>query len=232
MRGHGLRSHLSFPSGGGDKGNSPTAGPAVRGCRLASGSAARARRGGATRTLPRARENGRMRFVDLSAPIRHDPEDVPEPLRTEIEFADHAPARRTSRRFSASRPSCCVTARAGRSRHSCASGPITRPTSTRRGTTTRHIARRAREDDRRVAAGVVPRAGRRARLHRQGRRRRGDRSGASRRSWTRIGHELAPLDIVLIRTGRDAVYGSSSTWARARASRPRRRAGCSTAACG
>ena len=31
-----------------------------------------------------------MRFVDLSAPIRPDPQDYPEPLRTEIEFADHA----------------------------------------------------------------------------------------------------------------------------------------------
>jgi kynurenine formamidase len=31
-----------------------------------------------------------MRLVDLSAPIRPDPPDYPEPLRTEIEFADHA----------------------------------------------------------------------------------------------------------------------------------------------
>ena len=31
-----------------------------------------------------------MRLIDLSAPIRSDPEDYPEPLRTEIEFADHA----------------------------------------------------------------------------------------------------------------------------------------------
>ena len=29
-------------------------------------------------------------FVDLSAPIRPDPPDYPEPLRTDIEFADHA----------------------------------------------------------------------------------------------------------------------------------------------
>ena len=31
-----------------------------------------------------------MRLVDLSAPIRDSPEDTPEPLRTEIEFSDHA----------------------------------------------------------------------------------------------------------------------------------------------
>ena len=31
-----------------------------------------------------------MRVVDLSAPIHPDPPDYPEPLRTEIEFADHA----------------------------------------------------------------------------------------------------------------------------------------------
>jgi kynurenine formamidase len=31
-----------------------------------------------------------MRVVDLSAPIRPDPPEYPEPLRTEIEFADHA----------------------------------------------------------------------------------------------------------------------------------------------
>jgi kynurenine formamidase len=31
-----------------------------------------------------------MRFVDLSAPIRQSPPETPEPLRTDIEFADHA----------------------------------------------------------------------------------------------------------------------------------------------
>jgi kynurenine formamidase len=31
-----------------------------------------------------------MRLVDLSAPIGNSPEDTPEPLRTEIEFEDHA----------------------------------------------------------------------------------------------------------------------------------------------
>ena len=31
-----------------------------------------------------------MRFVDLSAPIAPDPADWPDPLRTEIEYADHA----------------------------------------------------------------------------------------------------------------------------------------------
>jgi kynurenine formamidase len=31
-----------------------------------------------------------MHLVDLSAPIRPDPPDHPEPLRTDIEFADHA----------------------------------------------------------------------------------------------------------------------------------------------
>jgi kynurenine formamidase len=31
-----------------------------------------------------------MKLIDLSAPIRPDPEAYPDPLRTEIEFADHA----------------------------------------------------------------------------------------------------------------------------------------------
>src|ERR1043165_5131037 len=31
-----------------------------------------------------------MRLVDLSAPIRPDSPDVPEPFRTEIHYADHA----------------------------------------------------------------------------------------------------------------------------------------------
>jgi kynurenine formamidase len=31
-----------------------------------------------------------MRLVDLSAPIRQSPPETPEPLRTDIEFADHA----------------------------------------------------------------------------------------------------------------------------------------------
>ncbi len=31
-----------------------------------------------------------MRFVDLSAPIVQSPADTPEPLRTDIEFVDHA----------------------------------------------------------------------------------------------------------------------------------------------
>jgi hypothetical protein len=31
-----------------------------------------------------------MRFVDLSAPIVQSSADTPEPLRTDIEFADHA----------------------------------------------------------------------------------------------------------------------------------------------
>jgi hypothetical protein len=31
-----------------------------------------------------------MTLVDLSAPIRSEPPDYPEPLRTEIQFDDHA----------------------------------------------------------------------------------------------------------------------------------------------
>src|SRR5689334_17414076 len=30
-----------------------------------------------------------MRFIDLSAPVRPDSADIPEPFRTEIEFATH-----------------------------------------------------------------------------------------------------------------------------------------------
>ena len=31
-----------------------------------------------------------MKIVDLSAPIENSPAELPEPLRTEIEFSDHA----------------------------------------------------------------------------------------------------------------------------------------------
>jgi kynurenine formamidase len=31
-----------------------------------------------------------MRFVDLSAPIKSSPGELPEPLRTDIEYSDHA----------------------------------------------------------------------------------------------------------------------------------------------
>src|SRR5512134_1130996 len=31
-----------------------------------------------------------MKLIDLSAPIRPDPEEYPEPLRTEITYSDHA----------------------------------------------------------------------------------------------------------------------------------------------
>jgi hypothetical protein len=35
-------------------------------------------------------QEGHMTLIDLSAPIRPDPPDHPEPLRTEIQFDDHA----------------------------------------------------------------------------------------------------------------------------------------------
>ena len=88
---------------------------------------------------------GVMKIVDLSAPIENSPAELLEPLRTEIEFSDHAAgaamAEQLLRRDAAT---CCGTARPGRRRTSAGSAPTTRPTSTRRGTTTRTSAASAR----------------------------------------------------------------------------------------
>ena len=57
-------------------------------------------------------------------------------------------------------------------------------------------------------------------------------SPTSRPASAAAGHVLAPLDIVLVRTGRDAFYAVALTTSPAAPPSPRTRpAGCSTAAC-
>ena len=103
-----------------------------------------------------------MALIDLSAPIEPSPQEVPEPLRVDVRYDDHAAGPPRSRRSSAFPRGCCATARAGRSRSSRASAPTAHP---RRCALAlqHHDPRRARADDRRAAAGVVLRRRRGAR---------------------------------------------------------------------
>ena len=68
------------------------------------------------------------------------------------------------------------------------------------------IERRAGRDDRRAAARVVLLRRRGPRHDRQGRRRGRSTCRTSRRSWSGSGTSWRQLDIVLVRTGRDAHY--------------------------
>ena len=148
-----------------------------------------------------------MRFVDLSTKITQSPPETPEFLRTEIDYTDHAGGAATIED-------------ALRHRH--------RPAARRRGLGGRGVRRfgthnsthvdapwhynshdsgQAGPDHRRAAAGVVLRPRRRPRLQRARRRRDGDGRDAEA-ELLRIGHDLRPLDIVLVRTGRDAFYAA------------------------
>ena len=77
------------------------------------------------------------RFVDLSAPITATPPELPDLLRTDIEFSGHAEGAQTIEAMLGVPPALLRDAKAGRWRRSCASARTTPPTSTRPGTTTR-----------------------------------------------------------------------------------------------
>jgi kynurenine formamidase len=148
-----------------------------------------------------------MRFIDLSAPIRPDSEEIPELFRTEIDFADHAQgAADVERMFG-------VDPRLLRDREGWAV-----ETFLRFGThNSTHVdapwhynssvegARAKTIDELPLewfqAPGVVLDFTAKAD---------GDAVTAAEieQALSQIGHELAPLDIVLIRTGRDAAYGT------------------------
>jgi kynurenine formamidase len=148
-----------------------------------------------------------MRFVDLSAPIAPDAQEIPEPFRTEIEFVDHAQGAADIERMFG------VGAELLRDREGWAV-----ETFLRFGThNSTHVdapwhynstveGRRAKTIDELPlewfhAPGVV--------LDFTGKAD-GDAVAAAEveSELGRIGHELSPLDIVLIRTGRDAGYGT------------------------
>ena len=77
-----------------------------------------------------------MRIIDLSAPIAPSPPGVLPFERIEIAYSSHAEGAGRSKPFSTSRPACCVTAKAGRSRNSRGSVPTASHTSMPPGTTT------------------------------------------------------------------------------------------------
>jgi kynurenine formamidase len=154
-----------------------------------------------------------VRFVDLSAPIEPSPPDTPEPLRTEIAYSDHA---------------------AGAAAVEALFGVPARLLRDGEGWATEDFLRLGTHNSTHVDA---PRhynsqvAGERAAtidelplewFHGPGvvmdmtAKEDGDAVTAAEAEaeLTRIGHELAPGDIVLVRTGRDAFYGEPDYIAR------------------
>ena len=135
---------------------------------------------GGDRDEPRRRTGGggderAARFVDLSAPIENSPEDLLEPLRTEIEFEDHAAGAALIEQLFGVPPRLLRTARAGPTTPSRRFGThnsthVDAPwhyNSTINGEPAQRI------DELPLEWFFAPR--RRARLHRQGGRRRGHR---------------------------------------------------------
>ena len=147
-----------------------------------------------------------MRLVDLSAPISQSPPETPDVLRTDIEYAEpRRRAPRRSRRCWACRRACCATARAGRSRRSPRFG-------THNAThvdapwhyNSRIQGERAQTIDELpldwfLGPGVVLDMTAKAD---------GDAVTVAEveAELERVGHELRERDIVLVRTGRDAVH--------------------------
>ena len=145
-----------------------------------------------------------MRFVDLSAPIEQSPPDLPELLRTDITFLGHEEGAQSIETMLGVPRRLLRDGEGLGVEEFTRFGTPTRPMWTRPGTTT-HDRRRARADDRRAAAGVVPRPGRRARHDRKAD---GDPMTAAEAeaALEAAGHDLQPYDIVLVRTGRDEFY--------------------------
>jgi kynurenine formamidase len=154
-----------------------------------------------------------VRFVDLSAPIEPSPPDTPEPLRTEIAYSDHA---------------------AGAAAVEALFGVPSRLLRDGEGWATEDFLRLGTHNSTHVDApwhynSTV--AGERAAtidelplewFHGPGvvldvtAKEDGDpvTAAEAEAELTRIGHELAPGDIVLVRTGRDAFYGEPDYIAR------------------
>src|SRR6478752_6276021 len=153
------------------------------------------------------------RFVDLSAPIVASPAELPDLLRTDVEFSDHAEGARTIETMLGVAPQLLRDGEGWAVE-----------TFTRFGThNSTHVdapwhynsavggERAATVDELPLewfhAPGVVVDATANA-----------DGEAVTvaqaRAELARIGHELAPLDIVLVRTGRDAFYGRPDYMAR------------------
>lgn len=147
-----------------------------------------------------------MRFVDLSAPISPDPETVPEFLRTEIDYSSHADGARMIEQLFGVGPELLRdgegwTIETFRNFGTHNSTHVDAPwhyNSTIAGKPAKTIEQLPLEWFH--APGVVLDFTHKAD---------GDAVTAEEleESLARVGHELQPLDVVLIRTGRDAFYG-------------------------
>ncbi|MGH2941348.1 MAG: cyclase family protein [Solirubrobacteraceae bacterium] len=148
-----------------------------------------------------------MRFVDLSAPIAADPPELPDLLRTEIEYADHRRgADDIERMFGVGAEllrdgegwSVETFLRFGTHNSTHVDAPY-HYNSTIGGRPAKTIDELPLEWFH--APGVVLDFSAKAD---------GDAVTAEevQRELARVGHELAPLDVVLVRTGRDAHYGT------------------------
>jgi kynurenine formamidase len=147
-----------------------------------------------------------MRFVDLSAPITSDPPETPDALRTEIEFAAHEQGAQAieamfgvGRELLREREGWAVETFLRFGTHN--STHVDAPwhyNSTVEGAIAKTIDELPLEWFH--APGVVLDFAAKAD---------GDAITTEEieAELSRIGHELAPLDIVLVRTGRDAAYG-------------------------
>jgi len=154
-----------------------------------------------------------VRFVDLSAPIEPSPPETPEPLRTEIDFSGHeAGARAVEALFG-------VPTRLLHDREGWATEEFTRlgtHNCTHVDAPWHYNSRIAGQAAATIdelplewffGPGVV--------LDMTGKAD-GDAIGAAEieRELERVGHQLAELDIVLVRTGRDAYYSEPDYIAR------------------
>jgi kynurenine formamidase len=148
-----------------------------------------------------------MRFVDLSAPITADPPELPDPLRTEIDYADHQRGAQEIERLLGVGPellrdgegwSVETFLRFGTHNSTHVDAPY-HYNSTIGGEPAKTIDELPLEWFH--APGVVLDFSAKAD---------GDAVTAEEveRELARIGHELAALHIVLVRTGRDAHYGT------------------------
>lgn len=148
-----------------------------------------------------------MRFVDLSAPIAPDPPELPELLRTEIDYADHRRGAQDIERMFGIPPELLrdgegwavdTFLRFGTHNSTHLDAPY-HYNSTIGGRPAKTIDELPLEWFH--APGVVLDFSAKAD---------GDAVSAEEveRELARVGHELASLDIVLVRTGRDAHYGT------------------------
>ena len=144
-----------------------------------------------------------MPLIDLSAPIRNDPPELPDVLRTEIELSGHDEGAELIQTMFGVGPELLRDGEGWANETFMRFGTHSSTHIDAPWHYNSKIAGRARADDRPAAPRLVLRAGSRDRSNRpRGRR------GADQRPTSRSGcrARLAERDIVLVHTGRDAFY--------------------------